>query len=229
MRPRCHRLITVQSRPPASLAITFDDITLSVIGALVGLAVTLPVTYLVVNRIIERNEKKKMKPIELTARERLMSKLGVGSLTTFLITLAIDVRSSLEDKRALTREVSQLYIQRLKSFQSDLEMLLGIYNNVLTVEVEHDTAKIISQIEHLEEDLQYLVELHPRHATETQVDHIEHVILLAVQFTKKELDALGASNAQVKALEEWLLQQSEKHAHPEPQEPIEVSGKHTIV
>ena len=211
------------------MAITLDDIVLSVIAALIGLAVTLPVTYLVINRIVERNEKKRLKPIEVTARERLRSKLGIGSLTTLLITLAIDVRSSMEEKRALTKDVTQLYISRLKSAQSDLEMLLGVYSNVLTVEVEHFTGRIISEIEHLEEDLQYLLELNPRHATETQVDHIEHVILLTVQLTKKELDTLGTGSEQVTALEEWLVQQSEKHIHPEPEEPIEVSGKHTIV
>jgi hypothetical protein len=210
------------------LPITLDDITLSVIAALIGLLVTLPVTYLVVDRIVERNERNRLKPIEITAKERLKSKLGVGSLTTFLITLAIDVRTSMEEKKAMSREVAQLYASRLKSFQSDLEMLLGVYNNVLSVEVEHTTASIISQIEHLEEDIQYVMEIHPRHATETQVDHIEHVILVAVRFIKKELDALGAGSMQVGALEEWLTLESEKHLHPEHQEPIEVSGKHTL-
>jgi len=210
------------------LPITLDDVELSVIAALIGLAITLPVTYLVVDRIVERSEKNRLKPIEVTAKERLKSKLGVGSLTTFLITLAIDVRTSLEEKKALPREVAQIYASRLKSFQSDLEMLLGVYNNVLTVEVEHTTASIIAQIDHLEEDMQYLMEVHPRHATETQVDHIEHVILQAVRLIKKELGALGAGSGQVGALEEWLLLESEKHSHPEHQEPIEVSGKHTI-
>ncbi|HEV2137932.1 MAG TPA: hypothetical protein VGR53_03755 [Nitrososphaerales archaeon] len=210
------------------MPITLDEIDLSVIGALVGLALTLPVTYLVVDRIVERNERNRLKPIEITAKERLKSKLGVGSLTTFLITLAIDVRTSMEEKKAMSREIAQLYASRLKSFQSDLEMLLGVYNNVLTVEVEHTTASIISQIEHLEEDIQYVMEIHPRHATETQVDHIEHVILVAVRLIKKELDALNAGNRQVGALEEWLTLESEKHLHPEHQEPIEVSGKHTL-
>jgi hypothetical protein len=210
------------------LPITLDDITLSVIAALIGLSVTLPATYLVVDRIVERNERNRLKPIEITAKERLKSKLGVGSLTTFLITLAIDVRTSMEEKKAMSREVAQLYASRLKSFQSDLEMLLGVYNNVLTVEIEHTTASIISQIEHLEEDVQYVMEIHPRHATETQVDHIEHVILVAVRLIKKELDALGAESRQVGALEEWLTLESEKHVHPEHQEPIEVSGKHTL-
>ena len=96
---------------------------------------TLPATYLVVDRIVERNERNRLKPIEITAKERLKSKLGVGSLTTFLITLAIDVRTSMEEKKAMSREVAQIYASRLKSFQSDLEMLLGVYNNVLTVEI----------------------------------------------------------------------------------------------
>ena len=210
------------------MPITLDEIDLSVIGALIGLLLTLPVTYLVVDRIVERNERKRLKPIEIAAKERLKSKLGVGSLTTFLITLAIDVRTSMEEKKAMPREVAQLYASRLKSFQSDLEMLLGVYNNVLTVEVEHTTASVIAQIEHLEEDIQYVLEIHPRHATETQVDHIEHVILVAVRFIKKNLDAIGAENTQVDALEKWLLLETEKHTHPEHEEHIEVSGKHTF-
>jgi len=211
------------------LAISFDDVVLAAIGALIGLAVTLPVTYLVIDRIIERREKKRLEPIERTARERLKSKLGVGSLTTLLITLSIDVRTSMEEKRAMSKEVSQLYISRLKSFQSDLEMLLGIYNNVLSVEVEQITGSVISQIEHLQEDLQYLIELHPRNTTETHVDHIEHLILLTVQLTKKELDVLGGGNDQIHALESWLVEQGKKHEHIEPEDPIEVSGKHTLV
>lgn len=211
------------------MALTLDDITLATIGALIGLAVTLPITYLVVDRIVERREKKRLKPIERTANERLRSKLGVGSLTTLLITLSIDVRASVNDKKAMTKEVSQLYITRLKTFQSDLEMLLGIYNDVLSVDVEHVTGNIITQVEHLQEDLQYLIELHPRHTTETHVDHIEHLILQTVQLTKKELDMIGGGNEQIRALESWLVEQSEKHLHPEPEEPIEVSGKHTLV
>jgi hypothetical protein len=211
------------------MAITSDDLILSVIAAFIGLAVTLPVTYLVVDRLIERNEKKKLEPLEVMSKERLRSKLGVGSLTTLLITLSIDVRTSLEEKHALSKEISQLYISKLKSFQSDLEMLLGVYNNVLSVDVEHLTGSIISQIEHLQEDIQYLIEIHPRHATQTHVDHIEHLILQTVQLTKRELDAIGESNEQIKALEEWLLQQGRKHLHAEREEPIEVSGKHSLV
>ncbi len=211
------------------MAITLDDLVLSVMAAFIGLGVTLPVTYLVVDRLIERNEKKRLGPIEVTAKERLRSKLGVGSLTTFLITLSIDARSSMEEKRALSKEVSQLYITKLKSFQSDLEMLLGVYNDVLSVEVAHLTGNIISQIEHLQEDFQYLIEILPRHATQTHVDHIEHVILMTVQLTKRELDVIGEDNEQIRALEEWLLEQGQKHLHPEPEEPIEVSGKHRLV
>jgi hypothetical protein len=212
-----------------SLTITLDDITLATVGALIGLAVTLPVTYLVVDRIVDRREKKRLEPIERTAKERLRSKLGVGSLTTFLITLSIDVRASADDKKALARDVTQQYIDKLKSYQTDLEMLLGVYNNVLTVESEQITGNIVSQIEHLQEDLQYLLELHPRHATQTHVDHIEHLILSTVQLTKKQMDLIGGSNDQIRALESWLVEQNAKHVHPEHEEPVQVSGKHTLV
>ena len=211
------------------LAIGVNDIVLAVIAALIGLAVTLPVTYLVVDRIIERREKRRLEPIETMAKERLRSKLGVGSLTTLLITLSIDIRTSVDQKKAMAKEVSQLYISRLRTFQSDLETLLGVYKEVLSIEVSRVTGEVIAQVEHIQEDMQYLVELHPRHTTETHVDHIERLILLTVQLAKKELDMVGGANEQIDALESWLVEQGEKHRHPEPEEPIEVSGKHTLV
>src|SRR5438128_12055055 len=134
----------------------------------------------------------------------------------------------MEEKRALPKEVSQLYITKLKALQSDLEMLLGVYNDVLSVEVEHLTGNIISQIEHLQVDPQYLIEIHPRHTTQTHVDHIEHVILATVQLTKRELDVVGEGNEQIKALEEWLLEQERWDTHPTPEETIARSGTHTF-
>src|SRR2546421_670051 len=64
------------SHSAPSLPITLDDIELSVIAAFIGLAVTLPITYLIVDRIIDNNEKKKLGPIEKLAKERLRSKLA---------------------------------------------------------------------------------------------------------------------------------------------------------
>jgi hypothetical protein len=211
------------------LAIGVGDIVLATVGALIGLAVTLPVTYLVVDRIIEHREKKRLEPIERMAKERLRSKLGVGSLTTLLITLSIDVRASVDQKKAMTKEVSQMYITRLRTFQSDLETLLGVYKEVLSIEISRVTGEVIAQVEHLQEDIQYLIELHPRHTTETHVDHIEHLILLTVQLAKRELDMVGGANDQINALESWLVEEGQKHVHPKPEEPIEVSGKHTLM
>ncbi|MDA4128239.1 MAG: hypothetical protein OK422_02050 [Thaumarchaeota archaeon] len=212
------------------MAITPDDIILSLIGAFVGLAVTLPVTYLVVDRIIERNERKRLAPLEKMAKERLRSKLGVGSLTTLLITLVIDIRAALEDKRAIPKDVAQLYISKLKSSQSDLEMLIGVYNQVLTVELTHATSGVIAQIEHLQEDVQFMVEIYPRPPTATHVAHTERVILVTVQLTKRELDLLGEDDEQIKALEAWLTEYGEKKAvAAEPEEPVMVSGKHELI
>jgi NADH:ubiquinone oxidoreductase subunit 4 (subunit M) len=131
------------------LAATFDDFLFSLMGALLGLVVSLPVTYLVVDRIVERNSKRQLEPVTVMAKERLSSKLGVDSLTTMLITLVIDVRSTLNEGKPIPKDVSELTISKLKSFQSDLEVLLGIYNNVLPVKMAHLTGSIISQIEHL--------------------------------------------------------------------------------
>jgi hypothetical protein len=212
------------------LAITLDDIILSVIAAFIGLAVTLPVTYLVVDRLIERNEKKELEPVVRTARERLTSKLGVGFLTTFLITIAIDVTSALEEKRPIPKELLESYNLKLKMAQSELEMLLGLYNRVLTVQTEHLTGSIISALEHLQEDFQYLAETFPKPPRAIHVRHIENVILQTVKLTKEELQLLGADNEQVLALEEWLMGFAKRRAaSPVPEEPIELSGKHSVV
>src|SRR5206468_1443171 len=112
-----------------------------------GLAVTLPVTYLIVDRVVANNEKKRLGPVERLAKERLRSKLGVGFLTTFLITLVIDVTSAVREQAPIPREVLLLHIEKLKTAQSDLEVLLGIYNNVLDIEIELLTSDVILQRE----------------------------------------------------------------------------------
>src|SRR5881628_2904740 len=213
----------------ASLPITSDDIVLSVLGALVGLAFTLPVTYLVVERIIERNERKRLAPVEVTAKERLRSKLGVGFLTTFLITLVIDTTSAVKERKALPKDTLQLHISKLKSAQSDLEMLIGAYNNVLSVEIEHLTSSIILFIEHLQEDFEYLAQIYPKPPTKVHASHIEDIILKTVKVTKEELEVLGTDSVQIRALEEWLTNYTRTRVAPtEPREMVEVSGKHQI-
>src|SRR2546428_7000382 len=124
------------------LAITLDDIDLSLISALIGLAMTLPVTYLIVDRVVARRDRKKLEPVEKLAKERLRSKLGVGFLTTFLITLAIDVTSAVGEKRELSKDATSLPLEKLKGPQSALEMLLGVYNKVLDVRTTHLTSSI---------------------------------------------------------------------------------------
>ncbi len=210
------------------MAITLDDITLAFIGAVIGLAVTLPVTYLVVDRIVERNARREMEPVRKVARERLNSKLGVGFLTTFLITLVIDVDSAFEERRAVEKELAKSYVSKLKSAQSDLELLLGVYNRVLSVDVEHLTGKVISSLEHLQEDFQFLADEYPKPPSETHVRHIETVILETVRLTKQLLELLGADEAQIIALEKWLVN-SHKEVSPKlREEKVEVSGKHSV-
>src|SRR5207247_380822 len=147
------------------LVITLDDIDLSLISALIGLAVTIPVTYLIVDRVVARHDRKKLEPVEKLAKERLRSKLGVGFLTTFLITLVIDITSAVGEKKTLSKDVLSLHIEKLKGAQSDLEMLLGVYNNVLEVKTTHLTSSIILFIEHLQEDFEYLSQIYPKPPT----------------------------------------------------------------
>lgn len=206
-----------------------DEIDLSLLSALIGLAVTLPVTYLIVDRIVENNAKKKMIPVEKLARERLRSKLGVGFLTTFLITLVIDVTTAVKEHRPIPKDVLSLHIEKLKTAQSDLEMLLGVYNNVLTVNITGLTSDVILKIEHLQEDFEYLAEIYPKGPTQTHASHIEKIILQTVRATKGELEILGADNVQIRALEDWLTKFTKApQVVAEREEPIEVMGGHLI-
>ncbi len=211
------------------MTITIDDINLSVISALIGLAVTIPFTYLIVDRVVERIERKKLIPVEKLAKERLRSKLGVGFLTTFLITLVIDITTAVKEKHAIPKDTLSIHIEKLKTAQSDLEMLLGVYNNVLDVEITRLTSDIILDIEHLQEDFEFLAEIHPKGPSHTHAAHIEKVILHTVRITKQELERLGADNLQIRALEDWLTAFTKNQ--PEAQrveEPIEVMGGHLI-
>jgi hypothetical protein len=211
------------------LAITSDDIILAFLAAVIGLAVTLPVTYLIVDRVVANNEKKKLGPVERLAKERLRAKLGVGFLTTFLITLVIDVTSAVREQAPIPKEVLSLHIEKLKTAQSDLEVLLGVYNNVLDVEIARLTSDVILQIEHLQEDFEYLAEIQPRPPTESHASHIEQLLLKTVHLTKQELVALGTDNQQIHALEDWLTQYTkERKPVSKREQPIEVRGGHTI-
>src|SRR5438874_12076121 len=86
------------------LVITLDDIDLTLISALIGLAVTIPVTYLIVDRVAARHDRTKLEPAEKLAKERLRSKHGVGFLTTFLITLMIDINSAVGAQKTLSKD-----------------------------------------------------------------------------------------------------------------------------
>jgi hypothetical protein len=206
-----------------------DEIDLQLLSAFIGLAVTLPVTYLIVDRIVENNAKKKLIPVEKLAKERLRSKLGVGFLTTFLITLVIDVTTAVKEQRPIPKDVLSRHIEKLKTAQSDLEMLLGVYNNVLSVNITGLTSDIILKIEHLQEDFEYLEEIHPKGPTPTHAIHIERIILQTVRTTKGELEILGADNVQIRALEDWLTQFTKApQKTPHLEEPIEVMGGHLI-
>ncbi len=211
------------------MAITLDDILLAIIGALIGLAVTLPLTYLVVDRIVEGTEKKKLEPIERIAKERLRTKLGVGFLTTFLITLVIDITSAVAEERPIPKEVIQAHISKLKDAQGDLENLVDIYSQVLTIGFIQMAGKIVSSIEHLQEDFEFLAETYPKPPTKTLAAHIENVILQTVNLTKQALELLEADDEQIRALREWLIQYGRNAPSPGQREkPIEVSGKHQI-
>ncbi len=141
----------------------------------------------------------------------------------------IDITSAVGEKKTLSKDVLSLHIEKLKGAQSDLEMLLGVYNNVLEVKTTHLTSSIILFIEHLQEDFEYLSQIYPKPPTRVHASHIEDVILKTVRLTKEELEALDTDSVQIRALEEWLTNYTKTTVAPsETREMIEVSGKHQI-
>jgi len=211
------------------MVITTDDIVLSLVSAFVGLAVTLPVTYLIVDRIVKNRQKKELAPVERTAIQRLRTKLGTHYLTNYLVTLVVEITNALEKHMAIPREVADSYALRLKDSQNDIEIILDIYNQVLTTKVKDSVGAVILQIEHLQEDFEYLAQIYPKPITTVLGSHIQDTILKTVRQAKEVMKELGADNIQIKALEEWLVQFKSKPSmvvRPEP--PIAVSGGHEI-
>ena len=211
------------------MVITTDDIILSLFSAFIGLAVTLPVTYLIVDRIVKNRQNKELAPVEMTAKQRLRTKLGAYYLTNYLVTLAVEITRALEERKAIPREVANSYALRLKDSQNDIEIILDVYNQVLTTKIKDLIGAVILQIEHLQEDFEYLAQIYPKPITTVLGSHIQDTILKTVRHTKEVLKELGADNIQIKALEEWLIQFKNKPSmvvRPEP--PIAVSGGHEI-
>jgi len=211
------------------MAITTDDIILSLIAAFMGLAVSLPVTYLIVDRVVKNRQKKELAPVERTAIQRLRTKLGTHYLTNYLVTIVVEITKALEERRAIPQEVAESYALRLKDSQNDIEMILDIYNQVLTTKIKDSAGAVILQIEHLQEDFEYLAQIYPKPITTVLGSHIQETILKTVRLVKEVMRELGADNIQIKALEEWLIQFKNKPAvlvRPEP--PIEISGGHEI-
>lgn len=212
-----------------SLAITSDDIILAFIGALIGLAVTIPVTYLIVDRVVEKREKKELAVVEHIGVQRLRTKLGPYFLTNYLITLVVEITKAVEEEKVVPRDVAVSYASKLKDSQDDVERILDIYSHVLTTKVIELAGAIILQIEHLQEDFDYLAQIYPKPITPVLASHIQETILKAVRVTKEELKELGAEGSHIKALEDWLIQFKTKHPSTlQTGEPIQISGGHEI-
>ncbi len=211
------------------MAITADDIVVSLIAALIGLAITVPFTYLIVDRVVEKREKKELAVVERIGIQRLKTKLGPYFLTNYLITLVVEITRAVEEQRVIPRDVASSYSSKLKDSQDDVEMILDIYSQVLTTKVIELAGAIILQIEHLQEDFDYLAQIYPKPITPVLASHIQETILKAVRVTKEELEELGAEGVHIKALEDWLVQFKTKHPRAvQTGKPIEVSGGHEI-
>ena len=211
------------------MAITSDDIILAFIAALIGLAVTIPVTYLIVDRVVEKRQKKELAVVERIGIQRLKTKLGPYFLTNYLITLVVEITQAVEEHKVTPRDVASSYSSKLKDAQDDVEMILEIYSHVLTTRTIELAGAIILQIEHLQEDFDYLAQIYPKPITPVLASHIQDTILKAVRVTKEELKELKAEGAHIKALEDWLVQFKTKHPSvPQTGQPIQISGGHEI-
>src|SRR5215831_3203918 len=172
------------------MAITINDVLLSLMGSFIGLAVSIPFTYLIVNRVVARSEKKKLAVVERTGIQRLRTKLGPYFLTNYLVTLVVEITKAVEEQKVIPREVAASYSAKLKHSQDDIEIILDIYNEVLTTRVIELAGAVILQIEHLEEDFDYLAQIYPKPITPVLASHIQDTILRAVRVTKEELQEL---------------------------------------
>src|SRR5881409_907868 len=117
------------------MAITTDDVLLSFLAAIIGLLVTIPFTYLIVDRVVEKREKKELAVVERIGIQRLKTKLGPYFLTNYLITLVVEITRAVEEQRVIPRDVASSYSSKLKDSQDDVEMILDIYNEVLSTKV----------------------------------------------------------------------------------------------
>ena len=211
------------------MAITTDDIALSFLSAVIGLAVTIPFTYFIVDRVVKNRQKKELAVVERIGIQRLKTKLGPYFLTNYLITLVVEITRAVEEQKVIPRGVASSYSSKLKDSQDDVEMILDIYSHVLTTRVIELAGAIILQIEHLQEDFDYLAQIYPKPITPVLASHIQETILKAVRVTKEELKELGAEGVHIKALEDWLVQFKTKHPRAlHAGQPIEVSGGHEI-
>jgi hypothetical protein len=143
--------------------------------------------------------------------------------------LVVEVTRAVEEKRVIPKDVAASYSSRLKDSQNDVEMILDIYSHVLTTKIVELAGAIILQIEHLQEDFDYLAQIFPKPITPVLASHIQDTILKAVRVTKEELKELRAEDAHVKALEDWLVEFKRKHPSvTQTGQPIRISGGHEI-
>jgi hypothetical protein len=211
------------------VAITTDDLLLSLIGALMGLAVTIPFTYVIVDRVVKSRRRKELASVEHIGIQRLRTKLGPYFLTNYLITLVVEITRAVEEQRVIPKDVTSSYSSKLKDTLEDLEMLLDIYSQVLSTRVVELAGVIILQIEHLQEDFDYLGQIYPRPITPVLAAHIQDTILKAVRATKEELKELGTEGSHIKALEDWLVEFKKKYPPAlRPEHRIEISGGHIV-
>jgi len=211
------------------MPITSDDIVLAFISALIGLIVTIPFTYLIVDRVVRNRKQKELAPVEHNAIQRLKTKLGPYFLTNYLITLVVEITKAVEEKRAIPKEVATTYASKLKDSQNDIEILLDVYNQVLSNKIKELAGAIILQVEHLQEDFDYVAEIYPKPISAVLASHIQDTVLKTVRVIKEELKELHAEGAHVKALEDWLVQF--RSTHPTAQQAhstLEISGGHQI-
>ena len=211
------------------VVITGDEIVLDFIGALIGLVIGVPFTYLIVNRVVQGRARKELAVVERIGVQRLRTKLGPYFLTNYLVTLVVEITRAVEEQKVIPRDVASSYTSKLKDSQNDVEMILDIYSHVLSTKVVELAGAIILQIEHLQEDFDYLGQIFPKPITPVLAWHIQDTILKAVRATKDELKELGSEESHIKALEDWLVQFRSKHPVAlRPGQPIEVSGGHEI-
>src|SRR6266702_3567725 len=121
------------------MSITSDDIIRSFVGAVIGLLVAIPFTYLIVDKVVEKREKKKLAVVERTGIQRLRTKLGPYFLTNYLVTLVVEITRAVDEQKVIPKDVATSYSEKLKELGVEESHIKALEDWLVQFKTKHPT------------------------------------------------------------------------------------------